>query len=244
MSLFWRQIRALVRKDLLLLWNRKSFYSTITRAFYIPLIFIIYMTVIIKVYFPKEYYGIGSPTQIRPLQTAMDLDEGGRNTLVFVNGVSSGGDIDHVIQLLSQSITSPGKTVKVLTTDEQLRETCRSTLQGTTKCYGAVVFNSSPKEGPYGIWNYTIRSDAGFGSKINVSKSTNDAEIYILPLQHAVDAAISSVNSTKDAVALPAVDEYRMYHNFIGSARSNISQFSHRKHRKPGQMASSSPFRK
>jgi hypothetical protein len=87
----------------------------------------------------------------------------------------------------------------------------RSTLQGTTKCYGAVVFNSSPKEGPDGIWNYTLKADATFGTNIYVQKTNNDAEIYQLPLQRAVDMAITAVNSTGTSTPLPTqVDEYRM----------------------------------
>jgi ABC-type lipoprotein export system ATPase subunit len=67
---------------------------------------------------------------------------------------------------------------------------------------------SSPKEG--GIWNYTLRADAALGlSTVNVGVDTNDAEIFILPLQHAIDAAIASVNSTGTSMAMPAtVQEY------------------------------------
>jgi ATP-binding cassette subfamily A (ABC1) protein 3 len=207
--LFARQIAVLVQKDLLLLFNPKSRISTLWRAVWIPLIFSAYMSFILKVYFPKEQYGIGSPTQVRPLRDAMQLATGGRDTLVLVNSISPGGDIDHAIQLITQPLSGSGKTIKIFNDSLDMIETCQSSLQGTTKCYGAVVFNSSPKEGPYRLWNYTIRSDASFGSNVDMSKTTNDVEIYQIPLQRAVDAAIATVNSTGDAVVLPLVDEYR-----------------------------------
>jgi hypothetical protein len=142
----------------------------------------------------------------------MGAATGGRNTLVFVNSIASGGDIDKVIQLIAEPVQASGKTVKIFNNYTDLVETCRSTLQGTTKCYGAVIFNSSPKEGPGGIWNYTLKADATFGTNIFVQQTNNDVEIYQLPLQRAVDIAITTVNATGTASALPAqVDEYRMY---------------------------------
>ncbi len=138
----------------------------------------------------------------------MQIAEGGRDTVALVNSVSAGGDIDHVIELVAQPIRALGKTVVILDSEANLLQTCPSTLQGTTKCFGAIVFNSSPGSGS--IWNYTLRGDAAFGVNINVGKTTNDPEVYQLPLQHAVDVAIASVNSTGDAVLLPSsVDEYR-----------------------------------
>ena len=225
MTLLLRQIGALVEKDLLLLLNRKNRISTLWRALWIPLVFAAYMSFILKVYWPKEQYGIGSPTQVRSLADAMKLSTGGRDTLVLVNAVSSGGDIDRVIQLITQPLSSSGKTIKIFDNSLDMIEACQSSLQGTTKCYGAIVFSSSPNEGPYGLWNYTIRSDAAFGSNVDMSKTTNDVEIYQLPLQRAVDAAIASVNSTGDAVAVASVDEYRRYLQCLRSIPLNCSSF-------------------
>lgn len=212
MVLLLRQIAALVRKDLLLMFNPKSALSTIVRAFWVPIIFSLYMSVIIKVYWPKENYGVGNPHQLLSLSDAMQVAKGGRDTLVFVNRFSAGGDIDHVINLVAQPIRASGKSVIVLNKTTDLLPTCPSSLQGTTKCFGAIVFNSSPKEGPGGIWNYTIRADASFGVNIDVAKTTNDPEVYHLPLQRAVDAAIATANITGDAIALPTLtNEYRRY---------------------------------
>lgn len=214
MKLLLRQIGVLVEKDLLLLFNPKSRISTLWRAWLIPLIFAMYMSFILKVYWPKEQYGIGAPTQVRSLADAMHHTTGGRDTFVLVNPVNQGGDIDKVIQLIAEPLKSSGKTIKITNDILDMIQTCQSSLQGTTKCFSAVVFNSSPKEGPWGVWNYTIRSDASFGVNVDMGKTTNDVEIYQIPLQRTIDAAIATVNSTGDAIPLPSVDEYRIcpYH--------------------------------
>lgn len=70
--------------------------------------------------------------------------------------------------------------------------------------HSAVVFNSSPREGRGGIWNYTLRADGAIGSTINVYANDNDAETYLLPLQRAVDYAIANLNTTINHAALPS----------------------------------------
>jgi len=74
--------------------------------------------------------------------------------------------------------------------------------------YPWILVYTSPKEG--GIWNYTLRGDAALGlGTVDVTTNTNDAEIYMLPLQRAIDAAIANVNSTGTSVSLPgSVQEY------------------------------------
>ena len=59
------------------------------------------------------------------------------------------------------------------------------------------------------MWNYTIRADGALGTKIVVGSDDNDQEIYPIPMQHAIDFAIASLNSTIDQAALPqTVNEY------------------------------------
>lgn len=213
MGLLLRQIAALVQKDLLLFFSGpKRRLATAARALWEPVILSLYLAILLKIYWPKENYGVGQPHQLVSLPDAMQIATGGRDTLVLVNDVSAGGDIDRVISLITLPVQASGKTVVILDKLTDLLQTCPSTLQGTTKCFGAVVFNSSPKEGSGGIWNYTLRADAAFGVNVDVGKTNNDPEVYQLPLQRAVDSAIASINSTNDAVTLPTlVDEYRMY---------------------------------
>lgn len=89
--------------------------------------------------------------------------------------------------------------MEILSSPEQLLDTCKSTLLGTSYCIAAAVFYSSPNEGPGEKWNYTLKADGSLGGgKIRTTDTDNDAEIYVLPFQHAVDWAIASVDDTVD----------------------------------------------
>ncbi|ORY19028.1 ABC transporter domain-containing protein [Clohesyomyces aquaticus] len=206
-SMLVRQIRTLAWKDLLLVFNRKRRTSTIWRAFTIPIILAIYMAFIIRVYWPTETYGIGSPSTVRPLSDAIAEAMGNRRTLALCNYGPRSGDIDRVIALVAASARGTrGQTVEILRDPDELLTLCKSSLAGVTKCYGAAEFYSSPTEG--GIWNYTLRLDGALGLKINVKNNRNDAEIFTIPLQHAIDAAIANVSSGTGSKPLPAVKEY------------------------------------
>jgi ABC-type multidrug transport system ATPase subunit len=157
-----------------------------------------------NLFIPPSNYGIGIGHPTRTLAEGLEAAGGGRNTLAFVNNGFSGGDIDRVIDSVVQSASPAGKTITRLTNEAQLLDTCKSSLRGATTCYGAVVFISSPTEGTGGLWNYTLRADGALGEKIDVNKDTNDAEIYLLPLQRAVDYAIAGINTTIDQSALPS----------------------------------------
>lgn len=143
-----------------------------------------------NLFIPPSNYGIASASAIRTLEEGLQAASGGRDTLAFVNNGLASGDIDRVIESVASLVTPKTKVAK-LQTEAQLLDTCRSSLRGATTCYGAVVFQSSPSEGSGGLWNYTLRADGAFGEKIDVNKNTNDAEIYLLPLQRAVDYAIA-----------------------------------------------------
>ncbi|EHL02294.1 putative Retinal-specific ATP-binding cassette transporter [Glarea lozoyensis 74030] len=57
-----------------------------------------------------------------------------------------------------------------------------------------------------GVDEVLWRGDGSFGTRINVDKSTNEVQVYLLPLQRAVDEAIVNLNGT--TTALPAVEAY------------------------------------
>ena len=139
----------------------------------------------------------------------MDAASGGRNTIVFVNSGHSGGAIDDVINKVAAPARSSGHNVQLLTQEVDLGRTCRSSLRGSTACYAAAVFYSSPSEGKGGSWNYTLRGDGAMGVIIDAKTNKNDFEIYLLPLQHSIDAAIASLNQTTGQNAIPpAVNSY------------------------------------
>ncbi|KAF2396588.1 ABC transporter [Trichodelitschia bisporula] len=206
MELAWRQIRTLVRKDLLIILNVRAVNATIWRAFVAPIIIAIYISVILRVYFPTATYGIGAPHDVRSLVDGMRLASSGRSTLVLVHNNHVGGDIERVINAVAAPPRTAGHNVTVVATEDDLRAICRSQLQGVTKCYGAVVFHSSPLEG--GRWSYTLRADVALGVQVNVEKADNDVQVYHLPLQRAVDAAIADLNVMGTSTRLPTVKQY------------------------------------
>lgn len=209
MELQFRQLRTLVRKNLLLLTSaRSSIYGTIVTAITLPIIISAYLTAIIRAYLPHATYGIGNAGPIRSLTDAMSMKTG---ILVLMNNASSvGGDIDHVINAIARAPQVARQQVLITTSEDELRITCRSNFQGVTKCFAAAVFQSSPTEGQGGLWNYTLRGNFALGrTNLDVTSNSNDVEINILPLQHAIDSAISSLGNTTDLKALPStVEEY------------------------------------
>lgn len=128
---------------------------------------------------------------------------GGRDKLVFVNNGFTDGNIQQVINQVAKPARQRGDDVAILSSEGNLRDTCRSSLRGTSSCIAAAVFYSSPDEGPGGRWNYSIRADGSMGDRINTDESNNDQEIYLLPLQHSIDWAIAHANTSIDSNDIP-----------------------------------------
>ena len=206
--LLLRQIFALVYKNLLVTLVRHP-GTTPWRAFVLPIIFVAFLSYARNLFIPPSKYGVGEAQPVKSLQDALGESSGGRETVVFVNNGLAGGNIDKVIDEVAGSVRAAGKNVHTANDQADLLTTCRSSLRGVSSCFAAAVFYSSPDEGPGGIWNYTLRADGGLGQKVKVDSNSNDVEIYILPLQHAVDFAIARQNTTIDQNALPqTVNEY------------------------------------
>lgn len=154
-------------------------------------------------FLPPSDYGVGSPRPVRSFIEALEISSGGRNTVAFVNNGHTGGDIEALINYLSVSVRTAGKNPVVLANEQALLTTCRSSLRGASQCFGAASFHSSPTEAGT-IWNYTLRADGALGSKIFVNQDDNDAETYILPFQHAIDAAIvNQFNGSASGTTVP-----------------------------------------
>ncbi|EMC96413.1 hypothetical protein BAUCODRAFT_69502 [Baudoinia panamericana UAMH 10762] len=200
---FLRQTWALVEKTLKIVLFR-HLLGTLTRAFIAPIIFIFIIAYAKSFFIPPSSFGIGAPAPLRSLSDAVAASAGGRNTVVFINGGYIGGEISTVIDQVAEPIRAQGKTVQILENDSGLLTTCRSSIRGVSPCFAAVEFLSSPSEGSGGIWNYSMRADGVFGGRVYVDTQDNDAEIYVLPLQRAVDNAIAEINGA----SLPTVTQY------------------------------------
>ncbi|KAL1595875.1 hypothetical protein SLS60_009565 [Paraconiothyrium brasiliense] len=168
-------------------------------------VFMFFITYAKNFFVPPSDFGIGSPTPIRSFESALAAASGNRNTVVFVNNGHTGGDIERVIESLSDTVRGAGKKAITTEQDVDLLTLCASSLRGASTCYGAISFHSSPSEGDGLGWNYTMRADGTFGVRIYVKEEDNDIQVYVLPFQSAVDRAIASLNGT----TLPnTIDEY------------------------------------
>lgn len=192
---FIRQTTALVEKTLTIVLIR-SWFGTLIRTLIAPVVFMFFISYAKNFFVPPSTFGIGSPTPLLSFDDALASSAGGRDTVAFVHNGLTGGAISNVIDQMSQTVHAQGKSVDLLNSDASLLSTCKSSIRGVTTCFAAVSFYSSPDEGPGGNWNYTIWADGSFGEQIYVDRQTNDAQVYVLPLQHAVDNTIASLNQT------------------------------------------------
>ena len=177
------------------------------QAIVLPVIITSFLTFSRYLFIPRSEFGIGTPNAIQDLDVA--LRQSSRSTLALVNNGLSGGLIDQAIDQLAAVGRNAGKEVSLLSDSARLPGVCVSSLRGVSDCYGAVQFWSSPEEGDGGIWNYTIRLDAALGFVVRTGDSDNDQQVYILPLQKAVDTIITTLAPGDNGGPLPeTINEY------------------------------------
>ncbi|KAH8881051.1 P-loop containing nucleoside triphosphate hydrolase protein [Thozetella sp. PMI_491] len=205
---FGSHVKFLSGKDLTILVSR-HFVSTLYAALILPLLMTIYLGIGQNLQGSGNKYGIAEPRTVRSLSDGLAAAESQRSNVVFVNNGLAGGDIDHVISALEDTVIRAGKTAHRAVDTIEMGRICAVSFQGTTPCYGAVVFHASPNEGEGGIWNYTLRGDAVLGRKFNVDKNDNDPQIYVLPLQRALDAEIARLEQANvEPSALDSMQEW------------------------------------
>lgn len=205
---FWLQVTFLSRKNLTILLSR-HFVSTLYAALMLPVLMGIYLGIGQNLQTSGNKYGIAEPRPVRSLQDGLTAADSQRSTVVFVNSGLAGGDIDRVIDSLEEQVTRAGKTAHRVSDAVEMRRICTVSFQGTTPCYGAVVFHASPEEGEGSLWNYTLRGDSALGQKFNVDDDDNDSQVYVLPLQRAIDAEIARVENTSvDPAVLSSMQEW------------------------------------
>ncbi|KAK3295138.1 uncharacterized protein B0H64DRAFT_323738 [Chaetomium fimeti] len=216
MAALLRQTWTLVLKNWLIVLGRHSF-ATVIRAFVLPIILTAFLSFARNLFVPSATFGISDVRPVRSLADGLSVASGsGRDNVVFVNKGFTGGEIERVIDELARVVrVDAGLNASVVESEEEVPIVCRASLRGVTPCAAAVIFHGSPTEGGGGRWNYTLRADAALGAgRIDAESDTNDAQVYLLPLQHALDSAISRQNGGADggvegAEPLPsAMDEY------------------------------------
>lgn len=189
MQLF-RQIWVLMQKDFLII-VRRNWSITLLRALILPII-ITFVLSYVKVWTGDGgHYGVGVPSPVRSLSDAFAVADSSRKKFVIIDSNLTGNDVQAVINELASTARTAKKELHLAHDASTLNTLCPSSSGGITNCFGAVQFWSSPNQSPGAIWNYTIYQDGAFGSSIDVTSTRNDAQVYSLPLQQAVDRAIS-----------------------------------------------------
>ncbi|KAM0351961.1 hypothetical protein ACHAPU_002477 [Fusarium lateritium] len=211
---FFKQIVTLMGKNLRILLMR-HLALCIWMAFILPIFLAALFSFTKNLLIPPATFGIGQPAPVMTLSDAIGkASNSGRQKLVLINNNLGRGDIDQVFEKVQQQFNDAAESEGVdfevarVKTEGELVGNCPSNLRGISRCFGAVIMTSSPDEGSGGIWNYTIRADGAFisaGPKFNIDKK-NDQQIYIIPLQHAVDSAIASLKNSSNS--LDSVQEY------------------------------------
>jgi ATP-binding cassette, subfamily A (ABC1), member 3 len=218
-SAFWIQVRALTNKDWIILLQR-HFTSTLYTALLLPILLTIYLGIGQNLQGANNNYGIIEPTTVRSLEEALDSSSG-RSNIVFVTNDIDGDDVGGVVDAVEQRIerANSGTIVHRVSSTEQMSRICKVSFQGTTSCYGAVVFNDAPSSGEGGSWNYTLFGDVDLGRSFDHEEDNNDPQIYILPLQRAVDAAIARVEDPQADVSYFESMQEMIFTNLTESER-------------------------
>lgn len=170
--------------------------TAVIMAFVVPIILSAFFSFAKNLFVPPAVFGIGDARPVKTLAEAFTSAQGsGRDKVLLVNGGFTGGAIETVLDDVASAIKNASDYINVVRVDSEddLVTECRSTLRGVTTCFNAIVMRSSPDQGNGGIWNYTIRTDAEFANapfKINIEDTDNPEQVYLLPMQRAVDSAI------------------------------------------------------
>lgn len=190
-------------------------------AFVLPIFLSGFFAFARNLFVPPATYGIGDVHPVRSLTEAFDGARSGRDKVILVNNGHTDGDIERVLDRIADQVEEAGKekdikVIRVEREDDIFRE-CKSSLRGVTTCFAAVVMRSSPSEGGSRsdregerIWNYTIRTDAEFASspfRIEIDKSNNPPQVYMLPIQRAVDSAIARLDGSAKSNVLDDTQE-------------------------------------
>ena len=191
MGLF-HQTRTLTEKNLLIV-VRRHWFSTLFRALILPIVYIWIISYVRNFFLPPSIYGFGESTAIRSARDAFE-HQSGRDRIVLVNNNFTGGPIETVINDLSRTYEDAGANVQITGLESDLTSLCRSSLSGSSRCYAAVSLTGSPSEGREQTWAYTVFVDFGLGFSPNVESGENDAQIFALPLIHAIDSAVATAN--------------------------------------------------
>lgn len=185
------QVIGLYRKQMLLF--RRSWFWTFFRAFFLPVAFIVFMGEAKHFFVPYAVYGVSSPYDIRSLRDVVTSDQ-----IIAYFPAEKGDLTQEMHEIMNRALRDvPSSQIHVLDSPEEILSLCKENLRGASKCYGAIEWNSIDDRTK--AYNYTLRGNSGL-SYINVDNHKSSTDIYVLPLQLAVDTAIAEVSGTSSVL--------------------------------------------
>ncbi|KAI0538264.1 hypothetical protein GGR58DRAFT_312330 [Xylaria digitata] len=192
---FLGQTLALVKKNLVVTIKRKWF-STIIRSLVLPILLLVLLLEIQNFSKDQNRYGIGSPHPIKSLRDSLK----GSKPIVISRAPSLGPDFPPVLDRFEKAL---GDHKVIYVDEDQLDNTCPVDYHGRSPCHAAILFTESPGSGNVNAtWEYDIRTDPALESyHFNVFDTNGAAESIILPLQLAIENAITNSTETPDIQA-------------------------------------------
>lgn len=196
----YRQTSVLTNKTLKIILARHS-RSTLYSALVLPIIASVYLGLGQNFSRPNDKFGVGSPHAISSLESALSNAGGGRDTVILIDN-SNSSEASKVLDTVSDIVVKAGKNATKLKSEDDIGYVCQSSIRGTSRCFGAVVINASGDN-----WEYKIRADSGLGISFDVEEKNNDAQKYVMPLQKAVDDAITNSNREIDEYPITSITD-------------------------------------
>ncbi|OAA71404.1 ABC transporter [Cordyceps fumosorosea ARSEF 2679] len=178
---FLRQLTALMWKNLLVTVLRHP-VGFLLQFYAVPLVVFAVLARLPVWLSPTEH------TFSTELPAAIPSSPAITGTIAVVAPPNAGADIRAVIDRLAAAPDRP----PLLRLD---RETDLISRCGADDCHAAVVFRDSPGTTTAGSWNYTIRADASM-----TGAHGGGLETVYMPLQRAVNAAITNATTTSSPV--------------------------------------------
>ncbi|KAK2059862.1 hypothetical protein LY76DRAFT_570007, partial [Colletotrichum caudatum] len=143
----------------------------------------------------RSINGVGKPSPLPSLAETIT-----EKPLFIVKPPGLGPDVDEAIAKITQALRPD--TVRYLDDERGLLTECLANIRGISGCHASVVFKDSPQTTSFDTtdgghrWNYTIRADpARRGFPYNVFQHNGDLESLLLPLQVAVENAVTNSNT-------------------------------------------------
>ncbi|KAG8774772.1 hypothetical protein FRC12_001832 [Ceratobasidium sp. 428] len=185
-NVFWRQFRALVRKNLIVVGNH--WFLNILRCFILPIAFAFFFGYASEFLSRPNNLGFGSPVPIASLASTWTTD-----TIYYVDatGTSPSRVPGFISTFVSSSNLSPAQQsrLKPLESRDAIQRACPSNFNLISECFAVLVFDYVPTgASDTRPMNYTMRVDGG-RTAVDVEKHTSDYEKVTLPVQWAVDRA-------------------------------------------------------